>query len=459
MVRNLQIALIFFICLIIGKVSAQQEFSMYYLGKNLYQSVHLNPAFMPEKDNYGILSNYVNFSHSGFALEDVLFKNELDSFDIRIDSMLAAMKEGQNFLNVNTTIELMSFKWKYRRQYYAFGIQEKLNTTFYYPKDFMLLALNGNGNYIGDTLDVGLGLKANHYREYYFNYMRKLKRWDLGFRIKLLTGFENISIKAREDSTFFVTDQDYNLHASYAYRVNLAGHSRIQSIIDGDQDAINGYASPSYFLNFKNLGLGFDLGAVYSIDKKLKLSLSVLDIGSINWRDDVSNQNIVGEHRLSGFDIYEVYSNGGVDSFGNQLTMLQDSLNENNVIRQSANNFTTNLIPKHYAAINYNLIDSFMVSAVWYGEYFEGYRPGFSLGLNKEIWKVMNLGVNYSIKNRSYVNLGGSVVINMGPLQIYAMTDNFYSVLDYRSVRNINLRWGINARFTLIRPRYRAKEG
>ena len=71
----------------------------------------------------------------------------------------------------------------------------------------------------------------------------------------------------------------------------------------------------------------------------------------------------------------------------------------------------------------------------------------------------MNLGVNYSIKNRSYVNLGGSVVINMGPLQIYAMTDNFYSVLDYRSVRNINLRWGINARFTLIRPRYRAKEG
>ena len=149
---------------------------MHYLGKNVYQSLHLNPAFMPEQDNYGIISHYFNFSHSGFALEDVLFQNDTGWYDIRIDSMLEAMKEGNNFLNVNNTIEILSFKWKYRRQYYAFGIQEKLNTTFYYPKDFMSLALKGNAAHIGDTLDIGLGLKANHYRVYYFNYMNKVKR-------------------------------------------------------------------------------------------------------------------------------------------------------------------------------------------------------------------------------------------------------------------------------------------
>ena len=439
-------------------LKAQQEFSMHYLGKNVYQSLHLNPAFMPEQDNYGIISHYFNFSHSGFALEDVLFQNDTGWYDIRIDSMLEAMKEGNNFLNVNNTIEILSFKWKYRRQYYAFGIQEKLNTTFYYPKDFMSLALKGNAAHIGDTLDIGLGLKANHYREYYFNYMHKVKRWDLGFRVKLLTGFENLSVKARKDSTFFVTSEDYSLHASYAYNINMAGHSRIQGLIDGTSDAST-FADPAYFMNFSNLGLGFDLGGVYTVDKKLKLSISLLDIGAIHWKNDVANQTIIGEHEFSGLDVFEIATSDGVNGFGNEATSIQDTFTANNLYTESSLPFKTNLVPKHYMSVNYNLVDSFMVSAIWYGEYFEGYHPGFSFGLNKQVWKIMNLGVNYSIKNRSYTNLGGSVVLNLGPIQIYAMSDNFYSLLDYRSVRNINLRWGLNARFTVIRPRYRAKEG
>lgn len=462
MIKKINI-LLAFLTLLVLRSNAQQEISLYYLGNNVYQSVELNPALMPEKDNYGIFSHYFNFSHSGFAIEDVLFKNDsINQFEIRLDSLVNALNDGDNFLSINNTLNLFSFKWKYRRNYYAFGINEKVNSTFYYPSDFFGMLLRGNASYLGDTLDLGIGYRAMHYREYAFNYMKKLKRWDLGVRVKLLTGFETLDIKSRADSTYIVTNDapPYDLHASYAYGVNMAGHSRIQSLIDGG-DVQDAFLNTSYFLDFSNLGLGFDFGAVYHIDKKLKLSMSVIDIGSIEWKsDDVENISLVGEYAFDGVDVFGVYtSEEGVSDIDAITNNLIDSMRLNESQTYTTNNFTTNLTPKHYASLNYNLIDSFMLGLVWYGEYYQGYRPSFSIGLNKQVWKYMNLGLNYSIKNRSYANMGASFVLNLGGIQFFALSDNVYSILDYKSVKNINIRWGLNARFRIIKPRFRPKEG
>lgn len=436
----------------LAHAKAQQEISMYYLGNNLYQSVHLNPAFMPEKDNYSLISHYFNFSHSGFAIEDILIPED-SMYRVNIDTMLSAMNPGQNFLNVNNTFDLFSLKWKRRRNYYGFNIQEKISTTFSYPKDFFDFALSGWAP--GDSLDLALGFKALHYREFSFNYMKKMKRWDLGFRVKFLQGMSVVNTKSTQ--AYFIADSNIvdGIRANYAYRIDMSGGTTAQSILDGGDIAAN---LPSYLLNFRNWGVGFDLGAQYKIDQRLKLSMSLLDLGSINWRSDLSNLTVSGNQVVEGLDLVNLVSNDSV-SFGDQPQELLDSINARNNVIWTEDSFRTNIVPKHYVALQYNLIDSLMLGVVWYGEFFKGYYPAFSVGLNKQISKFINLGINYSVKNRSYTNLGGSVVMNFGPLQIYGMTDNFYSLLDYWSVKNINLRWGMNLRFRLIRPRFRPKEG
>ena len=57
------------------------------------------------------------------------------------------------------------------------------------------------------------------------------------------------------------------------------------------------------------------------------------------------------------------------------------------------------------------------------------------LAYNYHLGNFLSATASYSIYNRSYSNVGLGVSVNLGPVEIYCLTDNFLSFWNSQSKR------------------------
>lgn len=420
---------------------AQTDFGIHFM-PGAIQSQYTNPAFMSEKKiNIALPGVSMGATHSGFTIGDLLQPVDgSDSFRVDIDNVLTQLGEDNTFKG-KVHADILSVGL--RLGGFQLGVNTGTRASFFaaYPKDLVRLAWQGNGDYIGQTLSVGPDFQAFAYHEIGISgAIRIKKKLQFGARVKYLIGLADFSL-SRNNAQFQTGTEYYQLSllTDVQFNTSTFNMGSINSLDDLDQ------LQPEFTLNATtgNKGFAADLGVVFNLNDKLSFSASVRDLGFINWTDQVSNYAVAGEINFEGIDAMEI-------SEGNEEAMEEfvDSLVSGLTVQTSNESYRTQLPTEYYLSGTFSPLNSLRLGALVHSTRYRG-RSTTAVGLSasKDLGKILSLGVNYFTINKSYQNVGANLLLKMGPVHLYMLSDNILTFIKPEESKFINFRMGMNVAF------------
>jgi hypothetical protein len=445
-IKSLSIKIIaVFLFIVSGNFAfSQMDFAVYNM-RATPSVVKFNPAAKPyAKVNVGIPGASgigLAFNNSGFQIRDLYSIGNDDSVTIEFSNAISKLKD-VNFIGLNVNVDLFNVGFSAGNNYFNFIVTEHINTRISYPKDLLRFVWEGNGNRLGERISFdGLGFNFMHYREYALGYSRRVSyKLSVGARFKYLYGLENIYTKS---SKFGITTdpKNYALTFDGGLQIQTAGLTR-----EAFEDL--GENPGEYMLGRKNTGYGLDLGAIYNVTERISLSASVLDIGRINWNSYVKN--------YTQEDFSFVFSGVGLDLFqdnqdsatASSLNLLVDSITSTLKLVENSEGYSTPLPTRFYIGGAFNLTSRIQAGITTLNEFNDGYfRSSGSAFATVNVGNQLSLHSNYSIYGRSFGNIGAGFSLNIGFIQIYAISDNIVSFVNWQRSRNAHVRVGLNLTF------------
>ncbi len=428
-----------------GSTFAQKNYTFYALD-NTAQSHYLNPAFKPSANVYVsfplIPMQSFGVSNSGFNLNHLLHKRAHDD-SLQFDPAQVVSKLGKrNFLTFESYNELFAFGFRVKKNYFSFGITNRLNANFIYTKDLLQLAVEGNGeSFLGKRASFDkTGINLNSYVEYAVGFNREINnKLAVGARVKLLSGIVNLNTKETKFG-LHTHETTFDLTVDGSATINTSGIKPFYDTLAPDD-----YNPSKNAYNFKNFGLGIDLGATYKLTDKIKVSASLLDIGFISWKTDNATfiTNDV-DYRFEGIYLNQFLK----DTAEVVFEQLQDTLE--NVFSQVENNdqYTTGLATRFYLGGTYDLTKSINVGATLYSEVIKSrYRAAVIVSGTVKLKSWLSATVNYSQYARSFGNIGAGLSLRGGPIQFFVASDNVLAFFVPQKSKNFHAAFGINLLF------------
>lgn len=425
---------------------AQSNITMYSMNK-LAQSHYENPAYFANGKFYfglGLGNHSIGVNHSGFIIDRVFTKRAADdSLELNQSILLKSLNK-VNHLNLDMRNELLGIGFNIKKNYFSLSIFNRLMVDFAYPKDLLVLAVEGNGKSLMGTrasLD-GLGINLNGYIEYALGYNREItQKLRIGTRLKILSGYANFTTK--KSKLGITTDQetfDWTIDGQFKFSASgLAGvfDTSSKKLNMGNFDPMSAVQS---LYSFKNFGFGIDLGATYEINKKFEVSASVLDLGMIHWKESTVNYQTDNlDFRFEGVDLNQ-YLNDSTEYF----TRLTDTLlaKVDNDIQPGA--YTSGLNTRFYLGAKYNVNQWLSIGVTSFNQIIgRKFRSAFILSGTFQLRNWLGLTANYNIYGGSWANIGLGLSLRGGPIQFFVMTDNILAI-NYLGVKNIHASFGIN---------------
>ncbi len=432
-----------YLTLMVTICSAQQDLTMYNMN-SVGESIEVNPSLMPENKGFiglpGISYNYFLFSNNSFTYRDIHTVRSDDSTEINVDNAISKLNN-KNFFTTQARINLLGFGFHIKKNYFSGNISERANFSFVFPKELLQLISQGNGPFIGQTLDFSnMGFDGTHFREYTFGWAREVStKLTLGVRLKYLYGMENYS-SSIEDLSLTTDPNDYGITTNTKITINSSTPSNNAE----SYDQFNGLGWGAYVSKLNNKGYGGDFGATYKLNEKWSFNTSVLDLGYINWKNDVKNYvTDAGTYRFDGVDISEFVS----DSSGSGSSTL-DTLSSTFKTEETSNSYTTYLPTHVYLTSSFKINDKSSASALLHATFFKNtIQPTYTLGYNVKVGRHLRLAANYSYINQNFNNIGLGMTVNAGPFQYFATTDNIIGALDPLSNNTAHVHFGFNLIF------------
>ena len=439
---------LFFVGLSIS-VFAQREVTLYGLD-NVYQASFVNPVAEPtSKVSVSLLPSI----YFGTALP-ISGRNVIKDDEISPSNMIDGLNKGlwnMTFTDVN----LLGIRFKAKKWFWNASIRARNNQKFMVDKDLLELAWYGNGDLLGDDVDLSsMATQATAYTEIGFGGARDFgDKWRFGAKVKLNLGIANAS-NTSTDAVLYFDPTTYEASLNGGYRINTASLPNID-----DEGGFDGLDPVDYLKpNFKNMGLGIDLGAQYKFNDKLSFSASLVDVGFINWKDNPQNYNLEVDGVLKGADaIGAVLRGEDTDSvFNSWIEEIADSGDYST----TNEGYTTMTHGQFYFSAKYKLTQSSNVYGRVNMFLWQGLRSSLTAGVSQEFGRFFQLTVNNTIQYNRLFNIGLGLVFKPGPVQIYMVADNVlvssfvqYDNFDFpipTYATNVNFRFGINLVFGKI---------
>jgi len=412
---------------------AQRNFGFYSNFQNLPQSHYYNPSWNAKNKIYfsiGTGMHSFGASNSGFALNDILVSRAQDD-SLVIDPAGAISKMAKlNYLGFSAQNELLGFGIKLKKSYVSFSIVNRFDMSFAYPKDFIQLIFEGNGGeFLGKRVNMdGLGVNMNSYIEYGFGYNREIgSKWKVGARYKLLSGIANV--KTKKSVLGLTTDETtFDLTIDGALDLRTAGIPDSNSTFDQ-----NGA------FNFKNRGMAFDFGVTFQATEKLKLSGSLLDLGSIKWTQNVQNFSKEDfSYTFRGVDINQAINDT------NYFETLQDTLKEIFFVDGNNASYRTALPMRVIVGGTYDINKLFGVGATWFSDFTNRkYRPTVMLSGTMHLKNWLFVNVNYTVSSRSAKNIGIGFALKGACMSYFVTTDNLLGFISPAGAKNFHVSTGL----------------
>ena len=428
-------------------MEAQQNNTLFFM-HSVPEANFVNPAVQLDCGIFIGLpvfsSFHMNIANSGFTAASMITLYTDGSFG-RKDNFNTSKLANHNYLLGEFHSTLFALGIRRNRDYYSFTITEKNNTAFLYTDDLIALTLRGSEEFEGNEIGIqGTRMMMNHYREFAFGIARKRSsNLTVGAKVKILfgefnlnTGNSALNIYVENGTRNLILDFDggFNSSLPVALREETPGAYRFQEVYDAPL--------LKHLMNFRNPGLAFDAGFIYRYNDRLVLSGSLLDLGLIYYRSNLTNYRIEGSYIYTGS-----FGNESID--GEYLWDFFDELNQNMNDEVTANPYVQFLDPRMYLGAAYKLNNRYDLNFLLYNRLLPGkLQTGATISLLTRADKKLRTSVSWSYMNNSITNLGLGVAYGKRPVQLYLVSDNILGFILPFYVKNVNLRAGINLKLS-----------
>jgi hypothetical protein len=453
--------LIGILCLIALPLQAQQNNSLYFM-TGLPQSSQLNPATQPKCGFFLTLPSIeINAGNSAVGFNDVfIYKPQLDSmvlfmYDQGTRSNFLNKFSKNNNLSSEVRVDLFSLGFRISNTYLSFGVGMRAESRSVIPYDLVRFIMLGNINSVGDSLNSfnfkSFGTNAMYYNEYALGISHEFNsKLTFGLKAKLLYGIANLTTSNSEFS-MNGTGGLYKLHSVMDIRSSIPNLD-VYTGTNGQLDSLkfneikDANQARSILTNTKNMGLAFDVGVVYKPIEKISLSLSLLDLGYIKWKD-----NLHSFTQDTTYDFKGVIVN---PNSGENSNTLIDSLKNNFTYKKNLSPYTTALSAKLYVGALYQLTKGIGLGVLTRQQIIDkNLYSQYTFSLNLYPANAFNFTLAYTIADKMYDNFGFGMSFKLAFLQTYIMSERIplYWNKDKKTgapfpayAKNFNMRFGFN---------------
>ena len=420
---------------------AQQNILLYDFDV-IPQSSYTNPSVIPKHKVVvgfpGISSISTSYHNSVFNINDVLVKRvHDDSLNVDIGNVISKL-DNDNYFLTNIHNDFLFIGFRINKGFLTAGAYHNFDFKFKYPKELIEFLWYGNGDdrFLNKMVDFSsTDFNVQSYLAYHIGYSMPIPEFEklvVGARIKFLKGYANVDVE-KFDASFLTRPDETTIYS-------IEGNSDILINTSGVQFDDDEMEFSDYFSDNKNNGFAFDLGATYTLNEKINLSASILDIGSINWKSKVKNyKSDNANYKFDGIFFDE--QNDSTDI----LDILKDSLSDIFHFTETENSYITKLPTKFYIGGSYKINEKSSAGFVFYGRsYCNHFNSSFSLSYARAVGKNFHIKGSYSVINNTYSNIGLGFSLNLGPIQTYFISDNIIGMLAPFDSRQLNFRIGFN---------------
>ena len=423
------LSLLCILVFVVQQISAQSNVTLYQIS-SVPQSKILNPALDLGTTSYFCLP-FLSGLNVGWS------SSSLPISSLGIDQMglglnrgasyqeLQQLVNGNNYIHSQFQTDLLHFGLNKSSGDWSFAISEYFDTKAQFGGDLLNLLVDAyrdtpsnNKVYNISELDVRL----LHYRSFSVAYAKSFSdKLRLGARLKYLWGYSNIEVENKGLKASATGEENsYNLEGQLIY-----WGTGIRRMANFNEDIF------AYLSNPGNQGWALDLGFEYQYSDRIQLRGSILDFGWIHWTNDVQTGTIEG--LLD--DPVEVFE-------GRRADLLEG-------IAEQGGGYKTKLPTRIYLSGQYTLNNQDRVGLVLHPVIEKG-QTHWAAAVSYSAWfrKYLSFSLNYNIYNRSWFNLGTGLSLNLGALQVYAISDNALSFVSQSKTSHWHT--GINYTFGRI---------
>lgn len=454
---------VFFLISLLGLLGYSQNKETLYDFTDLPQSLLLNPGATVRFDSHlGVpfLSQvHINAGLKGASLYDV-FADDGRNINDKIENTLNKLTNN-DYLTVTQQLEIVSFGWKSKRNeniYFSGGIYQELDIIGYFPKDFAVLAYQGNRDFLNQPFSFStISGSTELLAVYHFGYTKKVdKSMTFGARVKLYSSiFHARSAKNKGTFTTIETPQGSNIYQHVINNADVtlrtSGYRDLKDL-EG-KEIVNKLIGRA--LLGGDLGLGLDLGFTHKINEQLAITGSVNDLGVIVYSKDVETYRARGNYVFEGFETPIQFSGENTENFLDELeeAIPLDTLSTtyvtmrpikfNGSVKYSFNKYddgTCNCYlegeqPAYLDAFGVQLFSQFRLKRSQYAA---------SLFYYKRFFNFLRTKLTYTIDDYSYNNVGFLLSTHIDKINFYISANNLLEYTNLAKARGASLQLGFN---------------
>lgn len=452
------VMLALFVLSFVSIVKGQDGNNTAYFLSNFPQQYRINPAYQPEYKVFiglpalsGISVNYLN---SSFTPESMLEKRG-DSVYMNVNKFYKGLHK-RNFVSFNNENSILSIGVRAKKWYGTLDITQRNDFMFRYNKDIFTFLKEGNATH--PDMDFGrLGVSGNSYLEIALGLSKEVnQKLSVGGRAKFLMGIANVNttdldmgVRTLEDGTVLLNSrQNIRVSSPAQIEYKLDGNG----FVDWDGFGLNtDNLGVSSFLNAKNPGFAIDLGGQYKFNDKINLFASLTDLGFIHWGNKANTYRFYQDTEFvwDGADISNSINKNedNYESLDDAFDRLTKQLDTAFRLQSGSGAYTTMLSPKLHLGATYQLNKTFNVGGLFKASLVDRmFIPAVTASVNARLIRNVSASVSYTATRGSYANIGAGITAKLGPVQLYAMTDNVLAA-NYTNTRSASARVGINLLF------------
>lgn len=442
-------------------VLTSQNKQILYGFDNIPQTLLLNPG---AKTNYKyhvgvpLLSGIsVQANMSGFTIAD-LFRNDNVDFNTKLDNVLNQL-DNNDYIALNTQVEIINAGYQMNdKDYLSVGFYTEVDAFSTIPRDFLELLRDGNApNLNRSFLFSRFSTKADVLGVLHAGISRKInERFTAGVRLKIYSGSLNVLTNDNQGS--FTTRLGTNgIYEHTLSGLDLAGYSSGFYGSDNEFDIEVSDVLSKTFLG-PNLGLGIDIGFTYQMDEQTEFSASLLDIGFINYSDQLRNGTVTGDYVFSGIEFQYDGSNP------NYWQDLNDDISASVPRSENKESYSVMRPMKFNAALHHYFGKSRReesCSDISYHSYYDNavgaqlysvIRPigpqfAFTGFYQRKFSEKLSSRLTYTVDDFSYTNFGIGISAHIWKVNLYGAVDNIFNLSDIADANSASVQFGINILF------------
>lgn len=432
--KNLKytIFLLFFV-IPFAKSLAQDNWMLHL--PTLHQS-YINPAYQTQKKwEVSAASVGLDFQLGDLIVSDFIRKNDEGVNIISLDKLASSIGQN-NELGMSGSFNSFDVALKLGGMTLTGGHAINYEFATQLNPDLVKIAANGNADYVGKTVELGMPTSGTVYQKIYLGLAGKVANIAWGARLGYLNGWHHMHTEKM--STKLTTEADYyDLTIANDIEIYNAGIFEYNAI--DDITWIKGVNDYRTFFT-ANHGFSVDLGIDVKFNENSGIFASAQNIGSITWADRSQKLTNNKTTTLRGVDLEKIID-------GEDNSSLEDTLLNAFSMEQENLEFSQKIAPRYNVGVYFLMADTKFSAIFNLRQLSDLNQPSVYLQASKPILSWLDLGVNYHWREGVPFNLGLLANAKLGPVNIFGACNNAWALLNPSKLNGLSGRIGASIGF------------